>query len=185
MSDVKTCIKFFTLFDYDKEEKWLREMHKKGWKLRKGGICFTFDKCEPEDVIYKLDFQKDGSDKKNYISMFEDYGWEHIMEFNNYVYFRKSANYAAGNESEELEIFSDSESKIDMMKRILRFRMLPLLIIFLCCVVPNFLKEINNNDFSTFDKIFNIFWIVLMVLYVFLFTKCYLGYKRNKNRILK
>ena len=35
MSDVKRCIKFFTLFDYDKEEKWLREMHKKAGSSEK------------------------------------------------------------------------------------------------------------------------------------------------------
>lgn len=179
MSEVKRCIRLFTLFDYDIEEEWLREMHKNGWKFRKGGFFYTFDKCEPEDVIYKIDFQGDIEDRKNYLSMFEDYGWEYLMEFNRFVYFRKSADSVENNETDDLEIFSDNESKLDMMKRILRSRMLPILIIFLCCVTPRFIDAFNGET-SVFG--IRIMWVVVFLIYTSLFMKCYIGYNRNRKK---
>ena len=55
----KTVTRFFTIADFIEEEKWLREMHNQGWKLSKmtPPCFFTFESCEPEDVIYRLDFR--------------------------------------------------------------------------------------------------------------------------------
>lgn len=59
MGNKSVKIRFFTIADYEDEEIWLRVQHKKGWKLVKTIIpCFyIFEKCEPEDVIYRLDFK--------------------------------------------------------------------------------------------------------------------------------
>lgn len=184
MNNVKRCFRFFTLFDYDKEEKWLNEMNKKGWKLRKGGLCFVFDKCEPEDVVYKLDFQKNDIDKNGYLKMYEDYGWEYVYSFNNYMYFRKNAdNISDSEDSNELDIFSDNESKLDMMKKIIKWKLLPILCIFLALVIPNFIKGIDAALNDSFGNSLFIAWSITLLLYLFIFTKCYIGYTRNKKRI--
>jgi hypothetical protein len=54
----ETKFRFFTIADYEEEEIWLRKMHNEGLKLVKvipPGI-YTFEECEPEDVIYRMDF---------------------------------------------------------------------------------------------------------------------------------
>ena len=59
MKDTKTMLRFYTIADFREEEIWLREEHRNGWKLTKmrPPCFFRFEKCEPEDVIYRLDFK--------------------------------------------------------------------------------------------------------------------------------
>lgn len=50
--------KWFTIFEYEKEQDYLREMHKAGWKFTavKGFGMYHFEKCVPQDVVYQLDY---------------------------------------------------------------------------------------------------------------------------------
>ena len=85
----RKCMKYFTIFEYEKEEKYLREMHKDGWKfLKVSGLgTYHFEKCTPEDVVYQLDYNKDGiKHKDEYLQMFSDCGWEHLQEFAGYFF---------------------------------------------------------------------------------------------------
>ena len=62
MSELKKEFRWFNIMDYKKEETYLSKRHQKGWKFKKvtfPGI-YTFEKCEPENVIYQLDYNKDG-----------------------------------------------------------------------------------------------------------------------------
>jgi hypothetical protein len=121
---------WFTVPEWEKEEKWLREQHKKGWKLIKATLpgFYKFEECQPEDVIYQLDYNQEGlRNKDEYIKMFSDCGWEYLQEFAGYTYFRKPSAEMNGNE----EIFSDADSKLQMMKSMLLGRMLQMLIIFI------------------------------------------------------
>lgn len=44
------------------------------------GLTYTFESCPPEDVIYQLDYNKEGLDHKDeYIQMFQDCGWEYVQ----------------------------------------------------------------------------------------------------------
>ena len=44
-----------------------------------------FEKCVPEDVIYQLDYNKEGiKHQMEYVRMFEDCGWEYLTEFDGY-----------------------------------------------------------------------------------------------------
>ncbi len=117
--------KWFTIFDYEKEQEYLRSKNKEGWKLMKvkcPGIYY-FQKCEPEDVVYQLDYYKDADKSKGeYIQMFTDCGWEYIDEMVGFSYFRKPVAVM----SEEEEIFNDDASKSDMLERVYKGRMRPL-----------------------------------------------------------
>ena len=57
--ETKKQFKWFTIFEYEKEEQYLREMHKSGWKFIKvtGFGVYHFEKCIAEDVVYQLDLQ--------------------------------------------------------------------------------------------------------------------------------
>ena len=43
---------------------------------------YHFEKCEPEDVTYQLDYNPEGiAHKAEYIQMFLDCGWEYMQDF--------------------------------------------------------------------------------------------------------
>ncbi len=50
--------RYFTIFNHKKEEDYLREKHKSGWKFtRVSGLgVYHFEKCEPKDVVYHRHF---------------------------------------------------------------------------------------------------------------------------------
>ncbi|MBQ1690677.1 MAG: DUF2812 domain-containing protein, partial [Firmicutes bacterium] len=76
---LKTFIRFFTIADYEDEELWLRYKHREGWKLvSMTPPCFYhFESCEPEDVIYRMDF-KNNTQTPEYMQMISDFGWEYV-----------------------------------------------------------------------------------------------------------
>ena len=84
--------KSFYISEFRAEEAWLSFMHQQGWKLQsidKIGFHYTFEACEPQDWIYQLDFKEDGVAEEDYILMYEDYGWELVLRFRHWFYFRK------------------------------------------------------------------------------------------------
>ena len=110
----KKQFKWFTIFEYEKEQDYLREMHKSGWKFIKvtGLGMYHFEKCTPQDVVYQLDYNQEGlAHKDEYLKMFEDCGWEYIQDFFGYSYFRKAV---ADNGSTE-EIFCDDDSRFPII----------------------------------------------------------------------
>lgn len=141
MKDTKTEIRLFTVPEWEKEQDYLRQMHKMGWKLvRVNGLCmFHFVRYQPEDVVYQLDYNQEGiSHKDQYVQMFQDCGWEYLQDYVGYSYFRKPAAQMQANET----IFCDDTSRMDMIKRVFTGRMVPLLVLFLCLIVPNFISMI-------------------------------------------
>ena len=51
----KVQFRMFTIFDLDKVEDYLHEMHLKGWKFKSNRLgFFYFEQCRPDDVIYRV-----------------------------------------------------------------------------------------------------------------------------------
>ena len=150
----KVVYRICTVADYDIEAFYLREMHAQGWKLRKVSysillfaVKYTFEKCQPEQVSYQLDFYPmKKSERASYLQLFKDCGWEHITDFNGFSYFRK---LHSGIESDaEFEIYNDAAGKLAMVKRILTRRMFPILLLFLA-LLPVFSKFVaGGSSFS-------------------------------------
>lgn len=150
----KIVYRIFTIADYEREALYFREMHAKGWKLRKVSysillfaVKYTFEKCHPEQVSYQLDFYPmEKSERASYLQLFKDCGWEHITDFNGFSYFRK---LHSGIESDaEFEIYNDAAGKLAMVKRILTRRMLPILLLLLA-LLPVFSKFVaGGSSFS-------------------------------------
>lgn len=166
----KVVYRIFTIADYEREALYFREMHAKGWKLRKVSysislfaVKYTFEKCHPEQVSYQLDFYPmKKSDRASYLQLFKDYGWEHITDFNRFSYFRK---LHSGIESDaEFEIYNDAAGKLAMVKRILTRRMLPILLLFLA-LLPVFSKFVTGGSSFSWEVflIFIIDWVLLIV----------------------
>ncbi len=162
MKDTKKEFKFFTVPEWEKEQEYLRQQHQAGWKFVKvSGLCmYHFVKCEPEDVVYQLDYNQEGvAHKEEYVQMFRDCGWEYLQDYVGYSYFRKPAAEMNGDE----QIFCDDVSRLDMMKRVLVGRMLPLLCIFLCIILPNLVSMIcieNHLLISVFGVLLGVYLVI-------------------------
>ena len=154
MMEKKIVYRIFTIADYEREALYLREMHAKGWKLRKVSysillfaVKYTFEKCHPEQVSYQLDFYPmEKSERASYLQLFKDCGWEHITDFNSFSYFRKAHSEIESNA--EFEIYNDVAGKLAMVNRILRLRLVPVLLL-LAIHIPFLLKLLNRSN--TFD----------------------------------
>ena len=174
--ETKTVFKYFTIVNHEKEEEYLRSMHKDGWKFKKvSGFCmYHFEKCEPEDVIYRLDYNRDGIfHKSEYTKMFEDCGWEYLQDYVGYSYFRKAAAEADGAD----EIFCDDDSKLEMLKRVFRRRVILLLMIFLFLLLPGFIRTLYCREY--FDAVL---MGIVMIMYLVLFASFTCKYRKVKGK---
>ena len=167
MSNTKTFTRIFTIADYEEEENWLREQSRKGLHLQKmiQPFIYIFEVGKPEEMIYRLDYRNAKGDQ-DYAQMFADYGWECCGKCFGWIYFRKPASAVTC--EEEGELFSDSESRLSMVQHVIQTRMLPLLVVFLCILIPQWTNVMNSPDEITLEVIFSI----LMLLYVILILHC-------------
>ena len=147
----KVVYRIATIADYDREALYLRKMHAEGWKLKEVtysnlvvAVKYTFEKCQPEQVSYQLDFYPmRKSYRASYLQLFKDCGWEHITDFNGFSYFRKL--HSEIESDAEFEIYNDAAGKLAMVNRILRLRLVPVLLL-LAIHIPFLLKLLNRSN---------------------------------------
>jgi len=181
MKNRKIELRFFTIAQYQKEEEYLRDKHNRGWSFSHVTFpgFYHFDRCTPEDVIYQLDYNQNGlMHKRDYLQIFRDCGWEYLIDFMGYSYFRKSVSEMQG---EEEHIFNDDESKMEMIERVIKGRMLPLVIIFFCVIIPQLLLQARLSH--PLNQVIFIVYLVLFLIYVVLFIQFYIHYKQLKQQI--
>ena len=150
----KIVYRIFTIADYDREALYLRKMHAEGWKLRKVSysillfaVKYTFEKCQPEQVSYQLDFYPmEKSERASYLQLFKDCGWEHITDFNSFSYFRKA--HSEIESDAEFEIYNDAAGKLAMVNRILRLRLVPVLLLLAIHILLLFMLLDRSNTFD-------------------------------------
>lgn len=122
-------IRFFTLGQYPQEQAWLEEEAARGNILQKMKTpCFYwFQKEEPQNLVYRYDFVPSGKTQEDCISLYEDYGWTYVGQINDFLLF---VHDGSPNAQPEPELFSSQESRDEMVQRIMRKRMIPLLVLF-------------------------------------------------------
>lgn len=171
---------FFVLPEYEEEEKYLCDMAKKGYLFEKVTLpgVYHFKKSEPTNMIYRIDFNPQKKEnRESYLQMFKDYGWEYIQDLNEFSYFCKL------DDGTDDDIFNDNESRIEMLERINSRKVMPLLVIFLCCIIPQGMRMIIGGDFSDPVSIaFYILWIVVMFMYIVIITRCAVGFNRLRKK---
>ena len=174
----KIVYRIFTIADYEREALYFREMHAKGWKLRKVSysillfaVKYTFEKCNPEQVSYQLDFYPmEKSERASYLQLFKDCGWEHITDFNSFSYFRKV--HSEIESDAEFEIYNDAAGKLAMVNRILRLRLVPSLLLLAIHIPFLFILLDRSNTFDLWKflvvglDIFLSLILLLMVVYI-------------------
>lgn len=188
----KIVYRIFTIADYEREALYFREMHAEGWKLKEVtysnlvvAVKYTFEKCQPEQVSYQLDFYPmKKSERASYLQLFKDCGWEHITDFNGFSYFRKL--YSGIESDAEFEIYNDAAGKLAMVKRILTRRMLPILLLFLA-LLPVFSKFVTGGSSFSWEMfliviIDGVLLIVHAIQISYIFWRLFQKWKELSNK---
>ena len=140
--------------------------------------CFyVFESCPPEDVVYRLDY-KNNTENSDYLQILRDYGWEFFNRCMGWLYFRKRVSET--DTEQDGELFSDNVSRVEMVNHIVQTRMLPLLIIFFSCLLPNFFRSLDGSH--PFAEVFTVILGVLLLAYLYLFLHCGLKLRALKKK---
>ena len=99
-----------------KEAVWLEGMSRRGWHLARYAFgVYTFAEGEPREYLYRFDFSPDASkDWEEYNALYRDAGWEHVLSFGSWHYFRGEPGKVSTK-----EIYTDRESLIAKYRRLL------------------------------------------------------------------
>jgi hypothetical protein len=124
--------KWFWAWNFDKEEKWLNEMSEKGLQLTDvKAIRYKFDEGKTNEYTYRielLDNLPSSKKSRDYLRFLEETGVEMIGSYLRWVYLRKKKSEG------DFDLFSDLDSRISHLTRILYFLAVFIPIELLCAV---------------------------------------------------
>lgn len=104
MSELKKVRKWFWLWEFEEEERWLNQMADSGWALEKVGFAvFYFRPCQPGEYIIRTEM-RDKDDA--YVAFVEETGAEYVGRMAKWIYFRRKTELG------DFRLFSDLESQI-------------------------------------------------------------------------
>lgn len=113
-----TVHKWFWAWQFDEEERWLNEKAAQGWVLEKVGYCtYTFGKCEPGEYTIRLELLENlpaHKSSQEYIEFLEETGARYLGNMMRWAYFKKKT------EDGEFRLFSDNQSRIKHLNRMLQ-----------------------------------------------------------------
>ena len=132
--------KFKLIADFEKEEQFLNDMAKQGYRLKKYNSLgmYTFMNAEPQNSSYGVDYRKftNNAHFEEYCTLFQDAGWEHV-----YGTRRSGSQYflPISGKVQTDDIFSDEESKAGRYKRFSAqcFISLTMMIVWFIIIMPN------------------------------------------------
>jgi hypothetical protein len=114
----KTVFRVYWAWNDEKEERWLGRMAKEGWHLTAPrGVFYRFEKGASAEYVFRLDYQSPRKfDRREYLGLFKDAGWDFVGEFGNWYYFRTPSGPGPAP-----EIHTDLESRMAKYRRLLGF----------------------------------------------------------------
>lgn len=93
--ETKRYFRYYTIADYEREQKWLNAMSRSGWNfVRTNGFIYTFEKGTPGEYIYKIDLPNDSMtdvEVDAYYKFMEECGIEVVSSFKFWRYLRKKS----------------------------------------------------------------------------------------------
>ena len=128
---------------------------------------FIFEECEPEDIVYRLDYGKNEY-KESYTASFSDFGWEYVGTASDFHLFRKQRS----NDMND-NLFSDNKSKAEMCKKVLERRSMVSIFSSMSLIM---ISQISSQDivkaswFSTVVLLITIPVMLLAVIFVITLT---------------
>lgn len=117
--------------------------------------------------------------EQEYLSKRHKEGWKYITTYVGYAYFRKPV----ADMKEEEEIFFDDSSKLEMMQRIFKGRMIPMFIVFFLYLFWQFL--IGYFFDGIFFKVIAVLLGITMTIYILVTVHFGIKYLGHLRRIKK
>jgi Protein of unknown function (DUF2812). len=174
MRELKRAFRLFWAWEDEKEERWLEEMARDGWRLVSGPVMYKFERSAPAEVRYRLDYPPQDKNLQDYVRLCNDAGWERVLQFSGWQYFRTSRADAP-------EIYTDKASRIAKYQRLLAV----CLLLALCTMLPNLISVTNESPGSPAHHavIGSLRWIVLVlgVLWIYLLARLWAHIQRLKK----
>lgn len=103
-------------FDKDDEQDWLNDYAQQGWAMVSFFVgLVTFVPCQPGEYIYQIDLLPGkglwADNYEDYVIFMNEIGVEILQRWGRWVYLRKRA------EDGPFEVYTDTESKIALYRR--------------------------------------------------------------------
>jgi hypothetical protein len=134
--NIKFVKRSFFPHQYEKEEEFLSKMAREGWQfidLHYGlPTTYEFEKADPVDYVYQLDYVSKDEDTESYHQLFADAGWDEVYRWHGlydceWYYFRRERT-----PGKDYRIYTDPESKFHMYDKLMKkYGLFFLMILFL------------------------------------------------------
>ena len=178
----KTTFNVYAAWDFDKEAEEYNKMSENGWQLVVGG-CFH-QKYEFDDSVvyrYQIDFNNQTEDMERYDDMFREMGWERVNStFNSWHIFRKK--YDPSLPDEEYEIYTDTQSRNEMLKRWRNVSVIAAATVALTAISPLSQVFSGHNAVSSVAIIVMYLLMAIMLISAFVGVNNLINNKKNKHR---
>jgi len=144
----------------EREERWLSEMARQGWFLKKIPLVFyRFVKGEPGEWVYRIDYRGGAKvDRKEYLGLFKDAGWEFAASSAGRYYFRIKRGHGPAP-----EIFTDKDSRLAMYRRIIAGS--TTLLVIMLIDINSVLR--NNRHLNWFSGLMLVLFSALALLFAY------------------
>jgi len=118
----KTVRRWWWVWEFEKEEKWLNDMAAEGWVLCDVGFCrYEFEKSEPGEYTVRLELMEhtpQSPEGQDYIRFLEETGAEYVGNYMRWACFRKKSSEGS------FDLYSDLNSRVAHLRRI-QYMLLP------------------------------------------------------------
>ena len=161
----KLQFRMFTIVDLDKKEEYLHEMHLKGWRYRTSRFgFFYFDKCQPDDIIYRIYDSRFLKKHKRELQDLRNRGWELIGAGSCSILRKSSSNLLP-----EDQVYMAKGLRWEVMRNRLRSCAVAFSGGLVICM-SSFREELSQSFF------------VIFALYAFMISYLIYGYFRLKSK---
>ncbi len=90
----KRCLNYFTIADFEREERWLNEMSRRGWNfVSTNGLIYRFEAGQAGEYLYKIELPDESRAGGNgeYERFLTECGLEVVWHFKDWIYLRRRA----------------------------------------------------------------------------------------------
>lgn len=168
-------IQFRLYFDKDKETVWLNDMASKGYAMTGFFAGFyTFEKCEPGEYTYQIDFgDKFGSVTDDYREFMEETNVEIVQTWGFWVILRKKTTDGA------FVLYTDVDSQITHYTKIRNMFKIATIIELICFMI----EIIAYYQVPAGDKALSLFFTILVGIFVVVIMKATLSTNKIINEL--
>lgn len=172
----KSTIKWFWVWQQQKEKAFLEEQALKGYLLKK--VClgmYLFEERSPKKRIFQIDFRNAFGkiSESEYLQIFDDAGWVLATKSGGIYYF-----YQDWKEGIDLSLFNDQDSQRKVYLRLLAYLFLTgfPLYFFTLFILPQLSK-------STFYLVMIILAPIILVIHLITVLKILSLYRKSKKSL--